>query len=398
MPTPAEVMPSEMRRLRVLFVLAIASSLAPLSMDFFAPSMPNATRDLGVAADALKSTIVLFLAGYAVGPFLWGALADRWGRRKVMLIGLGSYLLASVGCALAPGITELAVFRVLQGTASAAGIVIARAVLRDVYGPAGATRAIASMFMIMVWVPISAPLIGGFMNSLFDWRVSFVVMALVAGITLLGSSAWLAETLAPVAQGAPGERNRWVEVLTNATFMRHALANMLCVTMMMLFLSNYSYITEVMYGFTPRQNGYVLAVFNAAVSAGVYLVRATVPKIGVEPTIQAGLWMAMIGWLALWLLSLQAVAVPELMLLFVALACLGMGMVLTLTGGQALVPFTFAAGTASALFSFIQSAGASLISFAAGSLFAITLSHLGALLFASALLALVVSRVLGRMA
>jgi len=137
----------------LIFVLAITSSFAPLSVDFFAPSMPNATRDLATSTNAIQTTIYIFLIGYALAPFLWGVLADRFGRRRVMLTGIMVYSLASIGCFLSPGIFELSVLRLFQGVGAASGVVIARAVLRDIHGPAGATKAISGMFLIMVWIP-----------------------------------------------------------------------------------------------------------------------------------------------------------------------------------------------------------------------------------------------------
>jgi DHA1 family bicyclomycin/chloramphenicol resistance-like MFS transporter len=301
-----------------------------------------------------------------------------------------------MGCLLAPGISELSAFRVMQGVGAAAGVVVARAVLRDVYGPTGLTKAISSMFLIMVWVPITAPLMGGIMSSLFDWRVSFLVMASIAGATLVGSIVWLSETNPAVVQSALPEHDRWTDILANPTFLRHALANMFCIATMLLFLSNYSYITEALYGFSARQNGYVLTGFNAVISAGVYLVRLSAPRIGVEKSIQLGLWMTTAGWALLWIVSLLAEQTLTLMLPCVALACLGMGMVMTLTVGQALISFTYAAGTASALFIFVQSTGASLINFLVSTRYEVTLLHITSVLAICSLLALAVSKGIGR--
>ena len=385
-----------MRRFRVLLILAIASALAPLSMDLFAPSIPNATRDLGATPEALKLTIILFMAGYGVGPFLWGFMADRLGRRRAILTGLGCYLLGSLGCLLAPGVTELSAFRVLQGVGAAAGVVVARAVLRDVYGPAGATKAISTMFMILVWVPITAPLIGGLMSSLFEWRTTFLVMGLTATATWLAALLWLSETNPRQLNAEARKRDRWNEIVLHPTFLRHAQANMFCIAAMLLFLSNYSYLTERLYGFSAGLNGYVLAGFNAVISAGVYLVRLVVPRRGVEGTIQLGLWMNWLGWFALLLLAFFTPRYPALMVPCIATAGIGMGMVLSLTAGQALIPFTFAVGTASALFIFMQSGGASLINFLFGKRTEISLLYLASALALCALAALVLSKAIRR--
>jgi DHA1 family bicyclomycin/chloramphenicol resistance-like MFS transporter len=347
----------------LIIVLAITSSFAPLSVDFFAPSMPHATRDLATSTHAIQTTIYIFLIGYAVAPFLWGVLADRFGRRRVMLAGIIVYCLASIGCFLSPGIFELSVLRLFQGVGAASGVVIARAVLRDIHGPAGATKAISGMFLIMVWIPILAPIVGGYLASNFSWRISFLIKALIAGMALVGSYLCQIETV-PEKLPADEEKNEnWHAVVINPVFIRHTLANMFCLGTMLLFISNYSYLAEQHYQLSSAANGYVLAVFNAGISVGVYMVRLFAPRFGVENTIYLGLWVALTGWVVLWGMCLSAVPAPEIILLPIVIACLGTGMVISLSVGQALVPFAYAAGAASALFVFVQSAGASFISF-----------------------------------
>jgi DHA1 family bicyclomycin/chloramphenicol resistance-like MFS transporter len=245
-------------------------------------------------------------------------------------------------------------------------VVISRAVLRDIHGPSGTTNAISGMFLIMVWIPILAPVVGGFLASFSDWQSSFLVMAAVALLTLAGSWFWLTET-APMTSSAPADqRINWLEVLLNRIFLRHALANMFCIGTMILFLANYSFLAEQHYGLNSTENGYILAGFNISISIGVYLVRWLVPIFDLENTIYAGLWIAVAGWLALWGLCLAGVPGPLIILVPIMIACLGTGMVISLTVGQALVPFAYVAGVASALFVCMQSGGSSLISFLAG--------------------------------
>jgi len=348
----------------LIFILAITSSFAPLSVDFFAPSMPSATRDLSTSTNAIQNTLYIFFIGYAIAPFLWGALADRCGRRRIMLTGITVYSLASIGCFLSSGISELLILRFLQGVGAASGVVIARAVLRDIHGPSGATKAISSMFLIMVWIPILAPVSGGYLASHFSWRISFLFMALIAAVALAGSYIWQLETRPDKAP--ENEQENWRAVLMNPVFVRYALANMFCLGTMLLFISNYSYLAEVHYQLSSAENGYVLASFNAGLSVGVYLVRLFAPRVGVENTIYLGLWVALTGWGTLWGLCLNAVPAPAIIVSPIVLACLGTGMVISLSVGQALVPFTFAAGVASAIFVFVQSAGSSFISFFVG--------------------------------
>jgi len=350
--------------------------------------MPGAMRELGVTANALKSTLYLFLLGYAVAPFLWGAMADRIGRRKVMLAGLSLYVLASTGCFLSAGIVELSLMRLFQGIGAACGVVLARTVLRDIHGPAGATKAIYSMYQIMVVMPIAAPLLGGYLSSHFSWRLSFLIMAVIASATLLGALLWQRETRPEPVDHTAVPAPRWIAILLHPDFIRNSMANTFCITAMLLFLANCSFLTEKYYQLDASGSGFVLAVFNASLTAGVFLVRFIVPRLGVEHRVRLGLALALTGWLALLLLNLLSASPPTFALLPIAVACIGTGMVISLTIGQALIPFTFNAGAASALFIFVQSAAASIISFMASQFIDTTLITISLMLAFSSLAAL----------
>lgn len=381
-----------MRRLRILFVLAFASSMSVLSMDFFAPSMPDATRALSTTPEAIKSSFVLFMLGFGFGPFLWGYLADHVGRRRTLLMGVSCYVLASLGCALSPGIGSFLACRVAQGVAAASGSVISRAVLRDVYGSGGATKAIARMFLIMVWVPITAPFLGGMISSWFDWRISFGVMAAVAGLILTGSFLWQAETNPAHEPSAMAHGSRWKRILGHRGFLGAALPNMFCFAAVLLFQTAYSYIGEDRFGFTTRESGLILTGFNIAISTGCYLVMVTVPRFGIEDSIAIGMRMMVIGFCGFGAVSFMAEPSLVLVSCCLACACIGMGMVVSLNTGQALIPFPHAAGTAAALFLLVQSFGAAGISFAANALFEAGLHQLALMLAACSILALATSR------
>lgn len=347
---------------KLIVVLAILSSFAPLSIDFFAPSMPNATRALNISSEALQTTLYLFFIGYGVAPFIWGHLADRLGRRRIMLFGVSIYCLATLGCFFATSVEVLSPLRFIQGAGAAAGVVIARAVLRDIYGAGGATKAISGMFLIMVWIPILSPLVGGYLAA-FSWRICFLFMFLIGFVALIGTYLWQMETVPQTPEGNGQVGNRWKAVLFNSGFVRHAGSNMFCIGAMLLFISNYTYLTELHYQFSAKENGYTLAIFSGSVSLGIYMVRLLAPRIGVESTITLGLWIALFGWSVVTFLCLYQVPGPALLLPLIVIACLGFGMVIALSVGQALVPFAYAAGTASALYVCFQSIGASLINF-----------------------------------
>ncbi len=352
----------------LLVVLAVASAYSPVSIDFFAPFMPGVTRELGWSMLEFQVSIYSFFMGYGLAPFAWGGLADHYGRRRVMLIGLGLYCIATVCCMLTTNIALFTLARFVQGAGAATGVVLSRVILRDIHGPHGATKAISGMYLIMVWVPMVLPLLGGYMAFKYSWQSGFGFMLFLGLMTLAASYYLLMETFPSTMSTRPRGMARWRGILSNRIFLQNALANMFSVSVMLLFLSNYAYITEQLYHFTSKQNGYVLAVFNASIAAGVYLVRAVVPRIGIRPTIYTGVWMLVVAWTFNWVLILSGNPVPGLLVVPILLGCIGTGMVITLTTGQALIPFSNNTGAAAAMFVFVQSSGAAAISYLAGRL------------------------------
>jgi DHA1 family bicyclomycin/chloramphenicol resistance-like MFS transporter len=133
----------------LLTVLAVAMAYSPISIDFFTPFLPGVTRELGWSISQLQVSIYGFFIGYGIAPFLWGGLADHYGRRKVMLAGLVVYCCATICCMLSSDILVYSIARVGQGAGAATGVVLSRVILRDIYGPEGATKAISSMYLIV---------------------------------------------------------------------------------------------------------------------------------------------------------------------------------------------------------------------------------------------------------
>ena len=243
------------------------------------------------------------------------------------------------------------------------------------------------MYLIMVWIPMVLPLLGGYMAFKYSWQSGFGFMLFLGLMTLAASYYLLTETFPSTMSTRPRGTARWKGILSNRVFLQNALINMFCVSVMLLFLTNYTYLTEQLYHFTSRQNGYVLAAFNASIAAGVYLVRVVVPRIGIWPTIYGGVWMLVVAWTVNLVLILLGNPVPGLLVVPILFACIGIGMIITLTTGQALIPFSNNTGAAAAMFVFVQSSGAASISYLAGRLIGGTMFSVSVAIWVCALLA-----------
>ena len=178
-------------------LLASLSALGPFSIDAYLPSFHDIADRLGASQLEVQQTLSVFLLAFAVMTLWHGAIADRFGRRRVILVALGLFALASAGCALATSIGQLWFWRAMQGITAGAGIVVSRAIVRDLFDGAAAQRLMARITMMFALAPAIAPVIGGWLQTYFGWRSVFAF--LVLSTAALGLACWklLPETLPP---------------------------------------------------------------------------------------------------------------------------------------------------------------------------------------------------------
>ena len=171
------------------FVLATLSWLGPFSIDTYLPSIPSIAENLNAATSDVQQTMTAFLFFYAVMSLWHGAISDAYGRRKPVLISLGFFLGASLGCAFSNNVTILMVFRAIQGATAGAGMIIGRAVVRDLFEGAAAQRIMSHIATIFTIAPVMAPVIGGWFQVWFGWRSIFFFMTAMTAFLLAG--CWL---------------------------------------------------------------------------------------------------------------------------------------------------------------------------------------------------------------
>jgi DHA1 family bicyclomycin/chloramphenicol resistance-like MFS transporter len=196
--------PSAGRIVRILAVLAVLSALAPLSMDIYIPSLPTMQDELGGAPWIVQASVTACLLGIGVGQLVWGPLSDERGRRPIVLIGVIGWTLASVLSAIAADAATLIVIRGIAGICGAAGIVVARSIVRDLSDD---SRVVASriglLALVGVLAPVLAPLAGAGTAAVWGWRADFVVLAALGGMLSFAFALFVPETL-PTASRTPG--------------------------------------------------------------------------------------------------------------------------------------------------------------------------------------------------
>jgi DHA1 family bicyclomycin/chloramphenicol resistance-like MFS transporter len=156
--------------------------------------MPDIARDFGATNFAVQTTLIGFLIAYAGAHFFYGGIADRYGRKPVLLWGLAIYIVASLACAASSSMTMLIAARILQGVGAAGSMVMVRSMVRDIYDRKQSARALATISSVMVFAPASAPALGGYLHTHFGWQASFLFLALLGTILFAYCALKMAET------------------------------------------------------------------------------------------------------------------------------------------------------------------------------------------------------------
>ncbi|MFI9834326.1 multidrug effflux MFS transporter [Streptomyces sp. NPDC051913] len=341
--------------LLVTFVLGGLTATPPLAMDMYLPSLPEVTESLHAPAATVQLTLTACLAGMALGQLVVGPMSDRWGRRRPLLAGLVVYVLATALCALAPNVETLVAFRLTQGLAGAAGIVIARAVVRDLYDGDAMARFFSTLMLIGGVAPIVAPVIGGQILRVTDWRGVFVVLTVIG--LLLAGLVWarLPETLPVEARhvGGVGEALRSMRaLLADLPFAGYMLTGGFAFAALFAYISASPFVIQEIYGASPQTFSLLFGVNSVGlVAVGQINGKLLVGRVSLEKVLGVGLAIVTVAAAALLLMSLGAFGevglAPVAAALFVLMSA--MGLALPNAQSLALLRTKRAAGSASAL-------------------------------------------------
>ena len=187
-------------RWTLALLLACLGMLGPFSIDTYLPAFSGIAQSVGATPVQMQQTLSSYLFGFAVMNLFHGALSDSLGRRPIVLGGMLAFTLASVGCALASTIGELVFWRAVQGMSAGAGMVVSRAIIRDMFPPADAQRVMSQVTIYFGVAPAVAPMVGGFLFVHADWHVIFWFLAAIGAALFLANWRWLPETLDPPAR------------------------------------------------------------------------------------------------------------------------------------------------------------------------------------------------------
>jgi DHA1 family bicyclomycin/chloramphenicol resistance-like MFS transporter len=373
-------------------LLAALTGLGPLTVDMYLASMPDISRSLDASTAEVQLTISLYLVGFALGQVFYGPLSDRHGRRPVMLGALVIYSLSSLACSMAPSIELLIAARFCQAIGGAGTIVLARAVVRDLYEGARVGRELSLMASIMALAPIAAPLIGGVLQTAFGWRSNFVVL-LALGLGA-GTTVWLLfpETLrqrAPEAVSFLSIFRSYRSFIRSANFVTHLGIATCAFLGLFSWISTAAFVLQDIYGLTPLAFGFTFAIGSAGYMVGTTVAARFVVHWGIDRTIGMGCVGMACGGLVMVLALAFGILLPLSLVLSMGLFFAGMGLVLPQAQAGALLPFPERAGAASSLMGLVQQTSAAALGAVLGHILAdtawplaITVAVVGALALA----------------
>jgi DHA1 family bicyclomycin/chloramphenicol resistance-like MFS transporter len=351
--------------------LAMMTALGPLSMDLYLASLPDIARLMSATTADAQLTISIYLVGFAVAQILYGPFADRHGRRPVLLFALALFIAASFACAASRSIEMLIAARFVQALGGAGVIVIARAIVRDLYAGARAGRELSLMGAVMALAPIVGPMLGGALHTAFGWQSNFLFVV-VAGL-VIGAIVWklLPETLRrPAAEpisivsifrgfGSFLVDNRYLAYLGILTFSYAGL---------FAWISGASFVLQQLYSLNPFEFGMAFGVSCAGYLAGTLIAAKLVMRSGIGATIGLGVAAQAAGGLFMVLTVALAWTSPIWILLGTALYLLGLGCTGPQAMAGALTPFPQRAGAASSLFGFVQQSWSAVVGATVGHL------------------------------
>jgi DHA1 family bicyclomycin/chloramphenicol resistance-like MFS transporter len=336
-------------------LLALLTAIGPLSVDLYLPSLPAIGAALDASPAAVGLTVSFYLVGFAAGQVAYGPLSDRHGRRPVMFAAMLIYCAATIVCALAPTIQALIAARALQAFGSSGAVVLARAVVRDLYDGPRAGRELSLMGTIMGLAPIVAPLIGSGLQAASGWRACFFFLVL-AGLAAAVAVRWLLPETLRKRERVPSSGM----LASIAVVARHrgALAYIGMIAGgyggLFAFISGSPFVLQSVYALDPFGYAVAFAIASAGYIAGAWLAAKLVTRLGLDRTIGWGVLCFAVAGAALVLATALA---PHALAGFVApmtLYLFGLGLAMPQALAGALQPFPERAGAASSLLGFLQ--------------------------------------------
>lgn len=251
------------KRFLTIFTLGLLSALGPFSIDMYLPGFPDMAMHLNTTIAHVALSLSSFFIGVSVGQLLYGPLMDRFGRKTPLYTGLVIYLLASLACAFATSVNELIAIRFLQALGGCAGMVAARALVRDIFPVKGNAKVFSMLMMVIAVSPIVAPTLGGYVTAHIGWQAIFIILAVIALLNILAVYFWLPSGRKPNLQKSllplPIIKS-FIEVCKVPQFYTYAISGSIAASGLYAYIAGSPFIFMGLFGVSEKQYGWIFAI------------------------------------------------------------------------------------------------------------------------------------------
>jgi DHA1 family bicyclomycin/chloramphenicol resistance-like MFS transporter len=268
----------------LIVLLGSLGAFDPISIDMYLPAFPNIAKDLHTTAPMVEISLTSFFIGLAVGQLIYGPLSDHYGRKKPLLAGMSVYFLSCFGCAFSRSIHMLILFRVLQALGGCAGMVITRAMVRDLFDKQRAAHIFSIMILVSGLAPILAPIAGGYLAKYFSWRAIFEVLGAFCFVTLVSSSLFLPETHRPTQRHISFNSmvRTYRELLHDRHFLGYALSGGAIYAGMFAYIAGSPFVLINLFGVRPEHYGWIFGTNAVGIVALAQINRVLLKRFDSE--------------------------------------------------------------------------------------------------------------------
>jgi MFS transporter, DHA1 family, multidrug resistance protein len=373
------------RQRLMLLTLTMTSSLGMVASTIYVPSIPTIAGAFETSIARVQLTFVGYLLAFAASMLVLGPLSDRYGRRRTILCGLALSAISSVACAISPTIDFLIAARVVQGIGACAGLVVGRAITREVWGREAAARVIAGRAIAATLMQAFAPILGGYLQGWFGWRCNFVAIGVIACVAMALVTRYVPEgraaTVAPSRTG--GMLARYRTLLGTRRFLSYAFTAAGSHAGFHIFAAGAPAVLIVGFGIRPEDYGFYASLPPMGFLVGSFLSNRLTRRLGVDGLITIGCTVLIPAASIMVTLALLSVASPYAVIGPMILICCGSGLITPNATAGSLGVNAGMVGTASGLGSFMQMTGA------AGATALLSLGPSGSPLMLASIIALV---------
>jgi DHA1 family bicyclomycin/chloramphenicol resistance-like MFS transporter len=312
---------------RTILILGALSAFGPLAIDFYLPAFPAMAAAFGTDEKHVQMTLAAYFLGLSLGQLAYGPVADRFGRRIPLLVGVTLFTLASLACAFAPSLDWLIAARFVQALGGCAGMVISRAVVSDKCDAVGSAKVFSQLMLVMGLAPILAPMLGGLLVNLYGWQSIFIALTAFSALSALAVAMGLPESLPANQPRQPlsGALRQYGRLLADKVFLGHALTGGVAIAGMFAYIAGSPFVFIKLYGVPPEHFGWLFGLNAAGFILVAQLNARLLSKRGPAFLLARAVWVYLAAGLTLLAVSTLHTEQlwPVLIPLFICIASLG---------------------------------------------------------------------------